>query len=94
MKRIALSLAVVVFPAFAAADLPPPDGYVEQCTVEKQCAKGEEGTACRASFKERDKCRTELSAQGWVHKCKTRGASVWTEVWCRPKKADDKAPKK
>ena len=94
MKRLLLSLAVALLPAVAAADLPPPPNYVESCTVEKQCTRDEEGTACSANFRERDKCSKALAADGWVHKCKTRGASVWTEVWCRPKKPVDKAPAK
>lgn len=70
----------------AAADIPPPPGYVEQCTIEKQCTKAEEGDACGAWHGDRDKCEKKHASDGFVRKCKTRGASVWTEVYCRPKK--------
>jgi hypothetical protein len=89
MKRAVLLFALLLCPSVALADLPRPPNYVEQCTVEKQCAKNEEGTSCSANHSERDKCSKTLSAQGWTFKCRTRGASVWTEIWCRPRKPDD-----
>jgi hypothetical protein len=69
----------------AKADVPPPPNYVESCTVAKQCRPGEEGTTCGTYHGEPDKCRKLHASDGFVHKCNTRGASVWSEVYCRPK---------
>lgn len=68
--------------SLAFADIAPPDGYVETCTVERACAAGE-GKTCRASFQGPGDCAT-LAAEGWTKTCQTPGASVWTEVYCRP----------
>lgn len=87
MGRIAslLMLASVLLPVQARADVPPPPGYVEQCTIEKQCKKGEEGDACRGWHGDREGCQKRHASDGFVYKCRSRGASVWTEVFCRPK---------
>lgn len=76
----------MLLPLGARADIPPPPGYTEQCTVAKQCKKSEEGDACRAWHGDREVCQKRHASDGFVYKCKTRGASVWTEVYCRPKK--------
>lgn len=68
--------------SIALADVPPPPGYVETCTVEKQCTPTEEGVSCGAWFGEPDAC-AHLLAEGWVLRCRTSGASVWSEVYCR-----------
>ncbi len=78
--------AAALAPLPALADVPPPPGYVEQCTIEKQCKPTEEGTSCGTWHGERDKCKQQHTSDGFVYKCSTRGASVWTEVYCRPKK--------
>ena len=90
MKRALWLLALL--PASALADIPPPPGWVSKCTVEKQCRADEEGTTCAANHAERDKCEKSLAGDGWVRRCKTRGASVWTEVYCRRKADGDKQP--
>ncbi len=82
--RLAL-LALLCLPVRASADLPPPPDYVESCTIEKQCKAGEEGITCGANHMARDKCQKAYAKDGYVERCKTHGASVWTEVWCRPK---------
>jgi hypothetical protein len=69
----------------ARADIPPSRGYVEGCTVEKQCKKEEDGDACRAWHGDRDACKKKHEKDGFAYRCKASGASVWTEVWCRPK---------
>jgi len=69
----------------ARADIAPPPGYVESCSIEKQCGKNEEGDACRAWHGDRDACKKKHEKDGFVYRCKARGASVWTEVWCRSK---------
>ena len=71
--------------ATAYADLPPPEGYVEQCTIARQCKKDEDGTTCSAWHGDRQKCKKEHATDGYTYKCSTRGASTWTEVYCRAK---------
>jgi hypothetical protein len=86
MKKLFLSF-LLLLPAGAQADVPPPKGYVEQCTVEKAQKKGEFCTACGGAYHgDRDFCERRFAADKlpWEHRCKTRGASVWTEVWCTP----------
>ena len=77
--------------AVARADIPPPPGYVETCTAERQCP-GQEVDRCSASFRERDACARRHAGDGYTLACRTRGASVWTELWCRPKPATPTAP--
>lgn len=84
--RLLSGAALLLGSALAFADIPPPPGYVEQCTIEKQCKKEEEGDACSAWHGERDKCEKKHAQDGFVRKCRTGGASVWTEVYCRAKK--------
>jgi len=64
------------------ADLPPRPGYVEKCTLERQQGSGEQCRICGASFQGRDDC-TRLAAEGFEHRCRAYGASVWKELWCR-----------
>ena len=94
---MALAIAFACAASPARADVPPPPGYVEQCTIEKQCGKAEEGDYCHAWHGDPDACSKKHAGDGFVHKCRTRGASVWNEVWCGPKehkKPDPKKPEK
>ena len=70
--------------ALAHADIPPPPGYVETCTVANHCASDQAGKTCEGTFSGREDCEA-LEAAGWTQKCRTSGASVWTEVMCGPK---------
>ena len=69
----------------ARADMPPPDDYVEKCTV---ALKEQTGTTCEAcqnsyeSFQGNDPCKTKYTGTNFTHVCKSWGASAWTEVWC------------
>lgn len=65
----------------AIADIPPPDGYVDTCTVERQCPG--RGETCQASVGAPEACKP-LADQGYTHACNGWGASAWTEVWCKP----------
>lgn len=94
MKKTLAALAIALSPGLALADIPPPKGYVEQCTVEKACKKGEEGTECRGWHGDPEGCSNRLSPAGWEARCQTRGASVWTEVFCRPKGPKKQGPPK
>jgi MYXO-CTERM domain-containing protein len=84
LALVTLAAALLAGPA-ARADVPPPDGYVESCTVEKRAAAGGVGcVACGDAYHGApDACATALAGQGLERACRTRGASVWTEVWCK-----------
>ena len=84
MLRAALAaLALTALASPALADIPPPPGYVEQCTVDKQREAGEECVSCSTYHGEPDKCEKAYGEAGYTRRCRTRGASVWSEVWCR-----------
>ena len=89
-----LMLCAVAAPLSASADLAPPPGYKEKCTVKKQQKPGETCTACTDAYHRKpDACADKLAKEGYTRRCKTRGASTWTEVWCRPGKGKH-GPKK
>ena len=75
----------------AHADLAPPAGYVETCTLEKQATPADECYSCRAYYGNRDHCSSSLQSYGFASRCRSGGASVWSEVWCRTKSANAKA---
>ena len=69
----------------AYADLPPGPSYVENCTIDKQQTKGEQCISCGDAFHgDVDACKNQYTSQGYTKKCQTSGASVWTEIWCKP----------
>lgn len=76
-----LGAVVLLVAPFARADLTP--AGAETCTIESQQKAGETCVKCAASFKRADTCRESYEAQGYKQRCKTRGASVWSEIWCR-----------
>lgn len=83
---VGISLSVGYLP-LALADVAPPDGYVEQCTVEKQQAPGKSCQACQNDYRSfttdaGDPCQQQYGGLGYTKMCKSWGASVWTEVWC------------
>ncbi|MFO0571493.1 MAG: hypothetical protein U0263_38035 [Polyangiaceae bacterium] len=80
---LALCFAVTSFAWSAAADVPPEPGYVESCTLEKQKQSGDECVSCSASFQDPKACQSQHA--GFEQRCRTRGASVWTEIWCKPR---------
>ena len=67
----------------AWADVAPPPGYVEQCTLEKQQVQADTCTLCPSSYQDPEKCKKEWEAKGYEKRCQSRGASVWNEVWCK-----------
>jgi hypothetical protein len=69
----------------AWADLPPPDGYVETCTIANQQTAVSECVFCKAYYAERNRCGGLLVPYCFSWVCNTWGASVWTELWCRTK---------
>ncbi|MFT6144497.1 MAG: hypothetical protein ACJAZO_003674 [Myxococcota bacterium] len=72
---------LVLIAALALADIPPPNGYQETCTVDLVCPSAQ-GVACSASFNDRDTCERDWGTKGYSKACQTRGASTWSEVWC------------
>lgn len=63
----------------AFADIPPPPGYVEKCTLKNHpgCVK------CDAWHGGREECEA-LENKGYTRACRTGGASVWDEIFCPP----------
>ena len=91
LASLLLTLALGTLSSVAQADLAPPPGYVEVCTVDRQQKPNERCELCSKSyFREPDGCKKKLASKGFSQRCRSRGASVWTEVWCRPK--DSAAP--
>ncbi|MBI4705366.1 MAG: hypothetical protein HY744_30030 [Deltaproteobacteria bacterium] len=83
--------AIALATGAARADIPPPPGYVEQCTVERQQKPGEICEACGESFfREPDACAKRYAGTPFGERCRTAGASVWTELWCRPAAGEPK----
>ena len=84
LRRLAPALLLVGGPA--QADIPPPAGWVETCTAERRCPD-QEVVTCHAHFRDREVCARQHAGDRYALACRTRGASVWTELWCRPKAA-------
>jgi MYXO-CTERM domain-containing protein len=86
-RRVVFVFAVSSFTCALAltahADIAPPPGYVETCSVQRHQSADKQCVACRAWFRERDACVKQYGAQGYTSACRSRGASVWTEVWCK-----------
>jgi len=77
--------AVLLLAALAArADVAPPPGYRESCTVERQRRRGETCVECSTFDEQPQACAQEHADDGYVRRCRTSGASAWTEVWCGP----------
>lgn len=98
MKKLGFAVLLVVAAPAARADVPPPPGYVEQCQVAKVQKKGEFCTACSGSYyNDTEFCERRFSSDSrpWKFRCRTGGASVWTEIWCTPWTASEppKLPK-
>lgn len=75
-------MKLLLLATFALADLPPPDDFVETCTVAQQALDGKECVSCNANFGGREDCEAHEKT-GYKAACKTYGASVWSEVLCR-----------
>lgn len=76
-------LALTLSATTAHADVPPPEDYVETCTVERQQTAGSECVECLVTYQDFDACKKTYEPQGYERRCQTHGASVYTEVFCR-----------
>lgn len=83
----ALALGSAALPARADITVPGAD----TCTLEKQAKPGQECHMCRAFYGNADHCPESLAAYGFKQQCRSGGASVWSEMWCRA--ASPSAPK-
>ena len=85
--RVSVALAMVAATTLASvvahADIAPPPGWKETCTEDQQKKPGEECVSCRAYYGNAQHCTKLLASYAFQSRCKTRGASVWSELWCR-----------
>jgi len=78
----ALGLSLWLGSGSARADLAPDPGEPE-CSVAAAQAEGKtDCTECSAWHGEPDKCNS-MATQGYTQSCRSSGASVWHEVWCK-----------
>lgn len=85
------TFSIAVFSASSAsADVPPPDDYVERCTIEIAKRDGEECVGRSSWHGDKGEAASYLGNLGFCRRCRTHGASVWSEVHCR--KADPSKP--
>jgi hypothetical protein len=78
----------LTFAAHAAADVAPPEGYVEECTAAKKTTVNTECIECRGirpGADNAERCTTLLAPYCYASVCHAYGATVFTEVWCRTK---------
>ena len=88
----ALSVAACLFTTAALADVAPPPGFEEPCSVEKQQLQDEVCQLCDGAWHgDPDKCAKDLSETAFAQRCRTNGASTWSEVWCRKLSAQEQA---
>lgn len=66
--------------AVARADIAP--ASPDTCTLQAQQQSGRQCQLCGASYEQPQKCQA-LASQGYAQACRSGGASVWHEVWCR-----------
>jgi hypothetical protein len=72
----------------ARADIPPPQGYVETCTIANQQTATSECLFCEAERSAADRCDPLLSPYCYVKVCQAWGGSGYPELWCRTKGAE------
>jgi len=82
---LAMSLTLCTSIPLAYADMAPPDGYVEDCTVAKKEQPGTKCEECPNNYMgtgANNPCKMTYAGTNFAYVCKTWGASFWTEVWC------------
>jgi hypothetical protein len=60
-------------------------GFVETCTLDRVQAEhaGQSCIACTTSFSAPSQCAEQFAREGYTEACRTRGASVWSQLGCR-----------
>lgn len=88
MKALAcISIALVSsVVSVARADVPPPDDYVEKCTLANQRREGEHCIMRNVHVMEPIGATLYLKEMGFCRRCNTYGATVRGEIDCRPEK--------
>jgi MYXO-CTERM domain-containing protein len=76
-------LAALSAATAAHADLAPPPGQTERCTLALQLKEGEICVSCNTYLAEADACQKQHAPRGFAFRCRTRGASTWSELWCK-----------
>ncbi len=97
-----LSLMALICSLPVSADITPPPGHLEQCTIERQ--QGDIETCVESPTLamgdphvlldtrgnpagSREAYFKKLAAEGYVFRCRTGASgSFWTEIWCKPDK--------
>ncbi|MBN8612570.1 MAG: hypothetical protein J0L92_18390, partial [Deltaproteobacteria bacterium] len=93
MKRPALvlaSLALFALPSSASADIVEP-GFVESCTlaIVQPAHPNEVCMACDTFHGAPTRCDEQFAAEGYTQACRSRGASVWSQIGCRARTPED-----
>lgn len=79
---LAAVFSILTLAAPAAADIPPPDDYVETCTLARYEAAGGDCLACPGGW-DSDGCADHPDVTEEHERCcSSWGASSNTEVWC------------
>jgi len=77
----------------ARADIAPSPDFVETCTVGRQQRAGETCVECGDSYHGApDACARQYEPRGYARRCRSSGASVWNEIWCKPSQAIEPEP--
>lgn len=77
-------LLALAIPSVARADIAPPSGYVESCTVDNEQVPDKPCLLCGDAYHgDVDACEKKHAGAGYERRCRTSGASVWNEVWCK-----------
>ncbi len=92
MTRLLLAPLFAAIPSRVFADIPPPRGYVEECTIANVQKDGEECVERDAWHGDRDASQRYLGDFGYCRRCKTSGASTYGEIYCRQKSSDNPLP--
>jgi len=90
LPALAAAAALALVPVAALADIAPPPGYVEDCTVDKKEQAGTTCESCAGSYEDYDgddsaeggACEQHYAGTDFAYVCQSSGASFWTEVWC------------
>lgn len=77
------ALAVLGLTRGAEGDVPPPDDYIETCTMDRQQQQGESCILCPVTFEDSDACTRGCGPLGYTKRCQTWGAAAYEEVLCR-----------